>query len=172
MFHRFTPVFFVLCVFALAACATKGQNVYDSKEVGKEQYVMFGEVVDIQDAKIIGDKSGAGAAAGGVVGAAAGAQVGKGSGQWAGGLLGGILGAVTGTAAEEAVRTKTAANYTIVTEVGTTVSIVQELKSDDPEIRVGDRVMIQGTGENQRVIPANRVTDELNRPRGIIIKEN
>ena len=157
----------LLAVLVLAGCETPSQNVYDYREAGRSVIVQFGTVVDVREVKIKGPNTGAGAGVGAVAGATAGANVGSGDGQVAGALVGVVAGAVAGAMAEQAMQDKVGREFTIVTEKGKTLTIVQYFKKDEPIIKVNERVMVQTSGSYQRVLPADHLPEEIKRPKGI-----
>lgn len=94
--------------------------------------------------------SGAGAVLGGVVGAALGNQVGKGNGRAAATVVGGVGGAVAGHEIEKRRADPVVVGYkvTVQMEDGSTRQLQPEKVGD---LRVGDRVRLDGGGVIQRV---------------------
>ncbi|OJV46449.1 MAG: hypothetical protein BGO28_02575 [Alphaproteobacteria bacterium 43-37] len=158
----------LLCVLSvMSGCMHIGQNVYDNKEVGKASAVSFGVVVGMKPIDIKGDNSGAGAIVGGAAGAGAGSYMGSGTGQAWGIGAGLVAGAVIGGLMEQAMSNRKGIEYTVTLDSGVTMTIPQNVASNDTPLNVGDRVIVQNTGGYQRVLPAAHLPTEVKRPQGI-----
>ena len=155
----------------MAACSTPGQNVYDFKEARQSVIVEFGTVVDKSPIKIKGPNSGVGGVTGAVAGGALGSNVGGGDGAIVGLIGGVVVGAVAGSLAEQAIQDKTGYMFTITTEYGKTITVPQYFHKDEKVINVNDRVMVQTSGSYQRVLPANHLPTQINRPKGIAVTD-
>jgi len=158
---------FLLVVFFATGCQYATQTRYNYDEVGKVQVVNFGTVIAIRDIDIVAKNSGAGAIAGGVGGAVGGAHLGGGSGQIVGGVAGAVAGAVVGSALEQAIRNRGGVEYTVVLENGKALTVAQNVSEKDVIHEIGDRVMVQINGKYQRVLPANDLPTEIEKPKGI-----
>lgn len=152
---------------ALAGCQRPGQNVYSYSEVGKASMVNFGTVVAVREVDVQGQNTGAGAAIGAAGGGIAGNALSGGNFKAGGTIAGVIVGGVIGALAEQAAANRTAAEYTITLETGATITVVQDHNDGEAPISPGDRVMVQVSGGTQRVLPANALPTEINRPKGI-----
>lgn len=160
------PVYLALVV-ALSACAHDGQSRYSEQDVGISSIVEFGTIINVREIDITGKNSGAGALAGGALGAGVGSNVGGGNGQAVGIIGGAIVGAIAGAAAEQAMANRKGIEYTITKESGQTVTVAQNLNPEDKVLAKGERVIVQISGSYQRVLPANDLPTEMNRPKGI-----
>ena len=158
-------------VAVLAGCAESSQSRYNHSEVGKATVVEFGQVVAIRPIDITGKNSGAGAVAGGTAGGLIGTQLGSVNGGIAG-VLGGILvGAAAGAVTEQMMSNRQGIEYTIVLSNGKTVVIPQEKRDGDRLFNAGERVMVQASGSYQRVLPTDHLPAEVNRPKGIAVRD-
>lgn len=157
-----------LCLLTgLGGCATQGQSRYSHQEVGKASIVEFGAVIASRKVDIRGQNTGVGGAVGGVAGGLAMSNVGQGSGNTAA-ILGGVLvGAALGAMAEQAASDRIGIEYIITLSNGKTITIVQEQGSGERVFNAGERVMVQATGNYQRVLPADHLPAEISRPKGI-----
>lgn len=158
-------------ILLIAACATPSQNVYDYREAGRSVIVEFGTVVDARQVQITGPNTGAGATVAGVAGGVAGSSIGSGNAQIVGATAGAVAGLVIGAMAEQALQDRSGNEFTIVTEQGRAITVVQYFKEGEPIIRVNDRVMVQTSGSYQRVLPANHLPNQISRPKGIKVTD-
>jgi outer membrane lipoprotein SlyB len=156
---------------ALSACQFATQTRYGYKEVGQVQVVKFGTVVAVRDIDIIADNSGSGALGGAVTGGTVGANAASGSGAVAGAVVGAVIGGNIGSALEQLVRNRGGVEYTVTLENGKTITVAQNISEKDVFHEAGDRVMVQINGEYQRVLPANTLPTEIDRPKGIKFKD-
>lgn len=161
----------IAATFMLSGCVTSSQSRYNYNEVGRSSVVEFGTVVAVRDIDITGKNTGTGALIGGTTGGLVGTQVGSGNGGIAGVVGGIVLGAVAGAVAEQAMANRTGLEYTIVLQNGKVITIAQEQKEDDRVFKNGDRVMVQASGSYQRVLPTDHIPDEVDRPKGITIRD-
>lgn len=157
----------LIAALPLFACATPGQNLYATNEVGKSVVVEFGTIVGKRNVDVKNTDNTTGALAGGALGAAGGANLGGGNGSAVGAVGGAIAGAVIGGLAQQAMSHKVGIEYVITKENGKTLSLVQVLQDNDQPINIGDRVMVQTSGSFQRVLPAAQLPTEIKRPKGI-----
>ena len=158
----------IVVVGVLAGCAARpSQNVYDHSEVGKATAVTFGTVITSRQVDITGENTGGGALVGAAVGAGAGSYVGQGSGNaWAIGA-GLLAGALVGAAVEQAAADRTGVEYVVTLESGVTLTVVQDIGKGEGILPSGMRVMVQNSGGYQRVLPAEALPTEIQRPKGI-----
>lgn len=155
----------------LTGCVTNSQSRYNYDQVGRSSVVEFGTVIAIRNIDITGQNTGAGALAGGTAGGLIGTQVGSGNGGIAG-VLGGILiGAAAGALAEQAMANRTGIEYTIVLQNSKVITVAQEVAKEDRVFAAGDRVMVQASGSYQRVLPTDHIPTEIDRPKGITVKD-
>lgn len=171
-FQRYMPVLCLGFVLMLGGCVTSGQSRYNYDEVGKASVVHFGTVLAVRTIDITGKNTGTGALVGGTTGGLVGTQIGQGNGGIAGVVGGIVLGAIAGAVAEQALANHSGLEYTIVLENGKVVTVAQEQEKDDRVFKNGDRVMVQSSGSYQRVLPADTLPTEVDRPKGIKIREN
>jgi len=161
----------VISVALLGGCQFATQTRYNYSEVGKIQVVKFGTVVALRPIDIVAETSSAGSVTGGVGGAVAGSHVGGGSGAVVGTVAGAMLGLEAGAALEQAIRNREGVEYTVVLENGKTLTVAQNVSEKDVIHAVGDRVMVQINGQYQRVLPANSLPTEIEKPKGIKFKD-
>ncbi len=161
----------VACVVTAAGCERTGQNTYNYNEVGRTGTIQFGTVISVREVNVKGQNTGAGAVVGAAGGGIAGNQMGHGGGNALATLGGVIVGAAAGALAEQAIADRTATEYILTLESGTTVTIVQDHTSGDQPINPGDRVVLQTSGGKQRVLPAAALPTEVKRPQGIKVTD-
>jgi len=151
MKKMFLSLAFAAFLGALAACThPPGQNAYDAEEIGKASDIAFGRIMAVKHVNIMEKNTGAGGLAGATAGGVAGSNVGGGRGSIVGVVAGAILGGLAGSEAERAMRDRVGIQYVIKKENGKIVSIVQNILKDDQPLAVGQRVMIQTSGEYQK----------------------
>ncbi len=165
-------LFVVAGALVLGGCSPKNSlNQYSEGDVGISTLVEFGTVVHVRAIQIRGEQSGAGATIGGLSGAAAGSSIGAGKGN-AGAILGGAaIGLAAGMVTEQMVKDRSGYEYTVTKENGTTITVAQNVMKDEAVMRVGDRVMVQSSGNYQRVIPATELPTSIKRPKGIKVTD-
>lgn len=168
---NFSFYLLLLVSLFLASCDYASQSRYGYSEVGQIQVVKFGTVVAVRDIDIISDNSGAGGLAGAVVGGTVGANAASGSGEVAGAVVGAVVGSIAGSAIEQLVRNRGGVEYTVTLENGKTLTVAQNISEKDIFHNQGDRVMVQINGKYQRVLPANALPTEIDRPKGIKFKD-
>ena len=139
-------------VLTLAGCASS-MDTYSRQDVGRVIETTPGTVVSSRPVNITGKRSGLGAAAGGATGGVIGATSFGGSGGAVAGVLLGIAGAVAGTLAEEAITSDEGYEYTIQTDDGRVVTVVQRAEGETPPIGAGTPVRVQWGADYARVIP-------------------
>lgn len=163
-------LFSALILSVLVSCKYSTQSRYNYSEVGQVQVVQFGTVIAVRDIEISGENSGATAVAGAAGGAAVGVGTGRGFGSVAGGVAGAAVGAVIGSELERAIRSRGGVEYTVVLQNGKTITVAQNVSEKDTILTVNDRVMVQINGQYQRVLPANELPTEIEKPKGIELK--
>lgn len=158
----------LLAALGVTGCAQRqSQNVYKYDEVGKATAVTFGTIVSSREVDITGENTGTGALVGAAVGAGAGSYAGSGSGTaWAVGA-GLLAGAVAGAVAEQAMADRTGVEYVVMLQSGVVLTVVQDIGKEEARLADGMRVMVQNTGGYQRVLPAEHLPTQMNRPQGI-----
>lgn len=160
----------IIPLIMVSACATpSGQNQYQSNEVGVSTIVQFATVLDVREIGITGKNSGGGALAGGALGATAASSAGSGSGQLAAIIGGAVVGAVAGHAAEQGLANSKGYEYTLITENGVPMTVAQNHNKSDRVLQKGERVIIQTSGSYQRVLPAEHLPEQVQRPKGISV---
>jgi outer membrane lipoprotein SlyB len=161
--------FFLLLLIPilLIGCDYATQTRYGYSEVGQVQVVQFGTVIAIRDIEIMGESSVGGAIAGGAAGAAAGGNIGGGTGTAVAVVAGAVVGATAGAALERAIRKRGGVEYTVVLENGKTITVAQNVSEKDVIHKNNDRVIVQINGQYQRVLPANSLSEEMKKPKGI-----
>ena len=160
-----------LLLGALTGCVSSSQSRYNHNEVGRATVVEFGKVVAARPIEITGKNSGAGAVAGGTAGGLIGTQIGSGNGGLAGVLGGIIVGAAAGGLAEQLASNRQGIEYTIVLSNGKTVVVAQESGEKDRVFAAGERVMVQASGPYQRVLATDHLPEEIERPKGIAVRD-
>jgi outer membrane lipoprotein SlyB len=165
----------IIALFAavalLTSCAHPSQSRYGFQDVGKKTTVSFGTIISEREVDITGQNTGTGALVGAGVGAGAGSYVGKGSGSIWAAAGSALAGAIVGGMAEQAISDRKGIEYVITLENGETVTIVQNISSDDLPLKQGDRVMVQGEGQYQRVLPAAALPEKVKRPKKIRVED-
>ena len=156
------PILSVLC-----ACTSPSQHVYNFQEAGQSVIVDFGTVVDVTPITIDEHGTGLGVSGGALVGGGIGSAAGNGDGKTAAVVGGAVIGAIAGGLAEDALSNQEGRLYTIVLKNGSTITSAQYFKKDEPLIQTGDRVTVQTSGSYQRVLPANHLPTEIQRPENI-----
>jgi outer membrane lipoprotein SlyB len=151
----------------LTSCATPNQTTYTQAEAGKVKKTQFGRVVDIRPITIKGQNSGVGALAGGAAGAGLGTQIGAGDGRGAAIIIGALIGAIGGAMAEQSMQDQKGFDITVTLRDGDTVTVAQYFGKDDQMLSIGQRVMVQTTGDYMRVLPATHLPEKIKKPKKI-----
>lgn len=152
---------------SLSACHQPGQTRYGYQDVGQASAVHFGTVLSWRMVHITGQNTGTGAIAGAAGGALGGSYIGSGGGSLGGLLAGALIAGVAGHMAEQAISDHSGIEYVITLEKGDTITMVQNFVEGDPEIKTGQRVMVQVSGSYQRVLPADALPEKVKRPKGV-----
>jgi outer membrane lipoprotein SlyB len=145
---------FIIPILLLTACAPQqGQNRYNAAEVGKQTELDYGKILAVKTVEVTAENSGLGRNAGMAGGAMAGYQVGNGNGQLAGLLIGAVVGGIVGHIAEQELANTRGYEYIIkIDGKKKPISVVQFQNKDDAIFKKGDKVMVQGSGDYQRVV--------------------
>ncbi len=155
-------------IFVMTGCVTTpDQNTYMQSEAGKARKVEFGKIVDIRPITIKSQNSGGGALVGGLAGAGIGSQIGEGDGNGAAIIVGAIGGMIAGAVAEEQMANKKGYDITVTLRDGDTVTVSQYFSENDEKLKVGQRVMVQTSGDYMRVLPATHLPEQIKRPKKI-----
>ena len=142
----------------LSACAQDlSSNTYSRGAVGTVSHMQQGTVVNARNVTIDGTKTHIGTGAGAVIGGVAGSNIGGSSeDNVIGAVAGAVLGGLAGNAIERGVTRQSGIEYTIQTQAGDMITVVQTAKSGliypgtPVNIVYGaDRVRIVPTGYNQ-----------------------
>ena len=153
----------------LEGCAFPGQNQYEANDVGRPISVQFGTVVSSRSINIKGQQSGAGALIGGAAGGLGGSQIGAGVGSGAAAFGLALVGLAAGAIAEQSLIDRPGVEYTVVLQSGQTYIFAQNLNKGDTVIEPGHRVMVQYGYGYMRVLPADTIPTELERPKGVTV---
>jgi len=137
----------ILLALAVAACATPGSSADQMK-------IRQGVIEQITPTTIQSSHHmGIGAVVGGIAGLGLGSLVGAGTGRDVAMVAGTIGGAFAGNEAQRRFDTPVAGQQIFVrTDSGVLVEITQPT---DPNLRVGQRVLVQGNGDSARVVAQN-----------------
>jgi outer membrane lipoprotein SlyB len=127
----------------LAACATNAPT--------EETTIRFGRITKIESVTIDGDAHlGVGAIIGAVAGGVLGHQIGGGTGRDVATVAGVLAGGYAGSKVQAKTSDKRTGHHIIVQlDNGVSVGVTQPA---DPLLRVGDKVRIEGSGEDARVM--------------------
>ena len=145
-FRIILAAFIVAVLLTLTACATDPQ----APQIGEES-VRYGQVVEIEPIELQGDHQlGVGAIIGAAAGGLLGNQIGHGTGRDVATVAGVIGGGLLGNRVENRYVDKRAGQHvTIRLRNGVTIAVTQPT---DPDLRVGDRVRVEGSGQRARVV--------------------
>jgi outer membrane lipoprotein SlyB len=160
----------ITALLFLGGCDFAAQSRYKYSEVGQIQNAEFGTVIGVRDIDIIAESSSSGGIIGGVAGAVGGAHLGGGSGSLVTLVAGAVIGANAFAALEQAVRNRGGIEYIVVLRNGKTITVAQNVAPKDVIHNVNDRVLVQINGEYHRVLAANKLPTEIERPKGIKFK--
>jgi outer membrane lipoprotein SlyB len=135
----------------VGACAAGTSMNQPTTQLG-EQQIQYGNIVQINPVTLEGDHQlGLGAVIGAAAGGLLGSLVGGGSGRDVAVVIGAIGGGVAGNEVQNNYVDKKPGSHIIVhLDNGVHVAITQPL---NPDLYVGERVMIQGSGQSARVVP-------------------
>lgn len=167
---KLSKIFIIGVLVLLSGCDYAAQSRYRYSEVGQIQNAEFGTVIGARDIDIIAESSSSGGIVGGVAGAVGGAHMGGGSGSLVTLVAGAVVGANAFSALEQAVRNRGGIEYIVVLRNGKTITVAQNVAPKDVIHNINDRVLVQINGEYHRVLPANSLPTEIERPKGIKFK--
>lgn len=148
-FSKFVQGMVAFLLLVLMAGCANNQPMYEPPPMG-EQQIRYGNVVRIDPMTIqskhqMGLGAVMGAAAGGLLGSA----IGQGSGRDVAIVLGALGGGLFGSNEQAKMDSKPGMHVMVKLDFGPTVAVTQPM---DPALRVGDRVMIQGSGPTAQVM--------------------
>jgi outer membrane lipoprotein SlyB len=166
---RMSAILAIAAIATLAGCSYPGQNRYYAESVGQPMAVQFGTVVASRPIEIKGRPSGLGSAIGGAAGGLGGSTLGSGTGSGFAALGLAVAGLAAGGLAEQALSDRNGVEYTIVMQNGQTITVAQFLESGDAIIAPGHRVMVQSGNGYSRVLPAENIPTDLERPTGVTV---
>jgi outer membrane lipoprotein SlyB len=167
---KFTTLLLITTMLVLSACDFAAQSRYKYSEVGQIQNAEFGTVIGVRDIDIIAESSSSGGIIGGVAGGVGGAYLAGGGGSLVTLVAGAVIGANAFAALEQAVRNRGGVEYIVVLRNGKTITVAQNVVPKDIIHNINDRVLVQINGEYHRVLPANKLPTEIERPKGIKFK--
>ncbi len=135
----------------LGACAAGSSMNQPSPQLG-EQQIQLGNIVQIDPVTLEGDHQlGLGAVMGAAAGGLLGSLVGGGSGRDVAIVIGAIGGGVVGNKVQNNADKQPGSHVIVRLDNGVHVAVTQPLNAD---LYVGERVMIQGSGQSARVVKA------------------
>ena len=140
-------LFILFLVLAFAGCASSG-GAPAPTQTGM-QTILYGVVEKIEPTTISDQKHpGVGAIVGAVGGGLLGSLIGGGTGRDVAIAVGAIGGAVAGHEVQKKYDTQPGSTITVRLDSGVLVEVTQPV---NPDLMVGDKVMVQGQGEDARV---------------------
>jgi outer membrane lipoprotein SlyB len=144
---------FAAFALSLAGCASSyGANTVSPSDVGYASHVETGTVTAVREVTIRPEQNVLGSAAGAVLGGLAGSELGGGDKARTAGAVGGaVLGGLAGNELGKGVNTRRGLAYTIKTDGGRVVEIVQ---GADIYMYPGTRVNVTYAGSRTTVAPA------------------
>jgi outer membrane lipoprotein SlyB len=144
---------FCLCAALLPAIAGTGCATDPGTFQEGEESVRYGSIVQIDPVELEGDHQlGVGAIIGAAAGGLLGSFIGRGTGRDIATVAGIIGGGIVGNTAQNRYVDKRAGQHiTVRLRSGVAVAITQPA---DPNLQVGDRIRIDGSGQRARVVRA------------------
>lgn len=161
----------IMALTLLTACQHPGQNRYGYQDVGKATRVTFGTVVSYRLVQVQGRNTGTGALAGAAGGALGGSYIGNGGGSLGGMIAGALVAGIAGHMVEQAIQDYDGVEFTVALENGEILTIVQTFEKEVEGIKDGDRVMVQQSGEYQRVLPAKHLPEKVKKAKRIKVED-
>ena len=143
----------IAVIFITSSCVNNSlqPDVVSRSDAQKQQYVVFGTIMDVSIVTIEGDRE-VGAAAGAAIGAAVGKNTTDSEPESdIATVLGGLVGSAIGSEIGSAVTKKDGVELLIETESGSFISIIQEVGNFS--YNVGQKVRIIKRNGKSRVIP-------------------
>jgi outer membrane lipoprotein SlyB len=139
-------LFALFLALSIVGCASNGEPA--PSQTGM-QTILYGAVERIVPTTISDEKHpGVGAIVGAVGGGLLGSLIGGGTGRDVAIAVGAIGGGLAGHQVQKKYDTEPGSIVTVRLDSGVLVEVTQPV---DPDLKVGDKVMIQGQGENARV---------------------
>lgn len=139
-------LFVLFLALSFAGCASNGAPA--PSQTGM-QTILYGVVERIEPTTISDQKHpGVGAIVGAVGGGLLGSLIGGGTGRDVAIAVGAIGGGLAGHEVQKKYDTQPGSIVTVRLDSGVLVEVTQPV---DPDLKVGDKVMVQGQGENARV---------------------
>jgi outer membrane lipoprotein SlyB len=137
------------CFFLTAALAACAETVDHGSHVLGEQSLRYGVVSAIDQVELDGNQQlGVGTVVGAAAGGIIGHQIGGGSGRDVATVLGVIGGGIAGNTVQNRIDRRPGQRISVRLDNGASLSITQPGSS---QLRVGDRVVIEGDGRDARV---------------------
>jgi len=148
-YRHFAIPFLCIAVW-LGGCAS---DPAFNQTAGVETTIRYGQIVRIDPTTLEGDHQlGVGAIMGAAVGGLLGSHIGQGSGATVAAVMGALGGGYLGNEMQNKYADKRAGSHIMVRlDNGVMVSVTQPA---DANLRVGDRVMVQESGQKARVVRA------------------
>ena len=143
----------IVVIFITSSCVNNSlqPDVVSRSDAQKQQYVVFGTIMDVSIVTIEGDRE-VGAAAGAAIGAAVGRNTTDSEPESdIATVLGGLVGSAIGSEIGSAVTKKDGVELLIETESGSFISIIQEVGNFS--YNTGQKVRIIKRNGKSRVIP-------------------
>ena len=140
-------------IFTISSCVNNSlqPDIVSRSDAQKQQYVVFGTIMDVSIVTIEGDRE-VGAAAGAAIGAAVGKNTTDSEPESdIATVLGGLVGSAIGSEIGSAVTKKDGVELLIETESGSFISIIQEVGNFS--YNTGQKVRIIKRNGKSRVIP-------------------
>ena len=139
-----------IAALALSGCAAPvaSGDVYDARQVQREQIVRFGIIESVRPVAIQMPDSGVGTLGGAAVGGVAGSAIGAGRGSIVGVIVGLVVGGIAGNAIENSADRRPGQELTVRLDNGELRAIVQDAKEP---FTTGERVRILSQGGVSRV---------------------
>lgn len=131
----------LLATLSVAGCSLPSRgDVYSRHETRQAWDVRHGEVTDIDEVTIEGQRTALGRVGGGLVGYEVGRSIaGRGTSGRIAGALGGVAGAVAGQAVEEGLTRQDGLQITVQLDDGRSIAVVQ---AADQAFAVGEKVKV------------------------------
>ena len=134
-----------LAMLLAAGCSSDTNSTYNYSSVGTTANISYGVIADIRIVKVKSKDTGVGTLAGAGAGGVLGSMLGGGTRAHVAGALGGaLIGGIAGNQTEKALSGKTATQFIIEKDDGSTIAVIQ---SNEKGFRIGDSVMIIQGGE-------------------------
>jgi outer membrane lipoprotein SlyB len=153
-YRRSIATLAITCLLLSSCVPPNKANTYAAGETGQDAVILYGIIKSSRPVEVTGTNTGTGALVGAAAGGGAGSAIGSGNGTIGAVIAGVIIGGIAGAAAEQAMKDQQGIEYIIkFSETGDTRSIVQTVPKADMPIANGQCVMVQMSGQYQRVMP-------------------